>query len=291
MTEEPYPDFILVGPQKCATTWIYKCLDEHPDVFVPDSDSIHYFDMNYHKSEKWYLDHFSGYDGEQVVGETTPSYIRDPNCPRRIHEMVPDGKILFSLRNPVDRAFSHYWHEKEKSKIQFEFREVFTNYDLFQNWVETGQYYYHLQRYMEYYNDSIGVFFFDDLINSNADFIREIYEFVGVDPNYTPSVIDKKVNQAWNRFDSDLLNRLYRGGFNFILQYAPTSVRNSLRPIHDAIQEGKIPLLAGQSEYERGMDEKTRRELETYFIEDAMKLSRETDRDLRHWFQYHNLDM
>lgn len=289
MTQEPDPDFILAGPQKCATTWIYQCLKEHPDVLVPKRDSIHYFDMNYEEGEDWYRSHFSHHDGEPIIGETTPSYIRCPNGPKRIHETVPDAKILFSLRNPVERAFSHYWHEKEKNKISFQFEEVITNYDLYQNWVETGQYYRHLQRYRKYFDDEhIGVFFFDDLVSSETDFITEIYEFIGADPTFTPSVVGQKVNQAWNRFDSDLLNRIYRRGFDVILNYGSETVRNTLRPIHKAIQKGQFPFVGGKSEYEQGMNPDTRQQLEKYFISDVSQLARDQNRDLSHWFDYHD---
>lgn len=291
MSQEPTPDFVLVGPQKCATTWIYECLKEHPEVLVPDRDAVHYFDMNYRKGDEWYADQFSDYNGEPIVGEATPSYVRCSACPRRIHETVPDAKILFSLRNPVDRAFSHYWHEKEKSKISFEFEEVFTNYDLFQNWVETGQYYRHIERYREYFDDDrIGVFFFDDLVASEEAFITDIYRFIGADSAFTPSIIGEKVNQAWNRFDSDVLNHLYRRGFDFVLNYGSEGVRNALRPVHEAIQKGRIPLLGGQSEYERGMDPDTRRRLEEYFISEITALAHDQERDLDHWFEYQELD-
>jgi hypothetical protein len=201
---------------------------------------------------------------------------------------VPDAKILFSLRNPIDRAFSHYWHEKEKNKISFQFEEVFTNYDLFQNWVETGRYYRYLQHYRKYFNDEhIGVFFFDDLVASETDFITDIYQFIGVDPTFTPSVVGEKVNQAWNRFDNDLLNHIYRRGFDIVLDHGSETLRNALRPLHEAIQKRQIPFVRGKSEYEQGMDPDTRQQLEKYFIDDVSQLAHDQDRDLTHWFDYH----
>lgn len=291
MTRSLNPDFILAGPQKCATTWIYKCLKQHPEVLVPEDDSVHYFDMNYRKGKGWYQDHFTHHNGESIVGEVTPSYVRCSVCPRRIHETVPDTKILFSLRNPIDRAFSHYWHEKEKNKISFQFEEVFTNYDLFQSWIETGQYYRHLQRYRKYFNDEqIGVFLFDNLVSSETDFISDIYQFLGANPAFTPSIIGEKINQAWNRFDSKLLNSIYRRGFDIILKYGSKTIRNALRPFHEAIRKGQIPFIMRKSEYEQGINSETRRRLEQYFISDMTKLSDYINKDLNHWFEHHNLN-
>lgn len=289
MPEPPLPDFIVAGTQKCATTWLYRCLEDHPEILVPDTDSVHYFDMNYAKGEDWYRGFFSEYDGEAVVGEETPSYIRSSLTPVRIAETVPDAKIIFMIRNPVDRAFSHYWHEKSKSKISFEFEEVFENYDLFQNWVEAGFYHRNITRFEEELSrDNIKIMFFSDLVEDDEAFVQEAYSFVGADSNYTPDFLDEKVNESRSRLSIEGLNRAYWKSFNIIQENAPQAAKDVLRPAHKAMVNGR-GLLSGKSEYEEGIPAETRKKLERIFVEDTRRLSSYVDRDLNYWFEYEDI--
>ncbi len=283
MSESPLPDFIIAGPQKCATTWLYECLYEHPDVLLPETDSVHYFDMKYHRDEEWYRQHFSEYDGETLVGEETPTYIRKQQAPKRISDMLPDVKVIFTLRNPMDRAFSHYWHEKSKDKISFEFYEILENYDLFQNWVEPGFYYQHLKRYEEYFSaDQIKVLFFDDLVEDDRAYLQEVYSFLEID-NYTPSVLDEKVNQG--KFRDINKQWVYNQFANAFKTYAPNEAVEAVRPLHTHTRE----LLASKNEYEKGMNEQVRKRLEAVFADEMRHLSEYTGRDLDHWFQTRSL--
>ncbi|MEL6493217.1 MAG: sulfotransferase domain-containing protein, partial [Cyanobacteria bacterium J06621_3] len=145
------PNFFLAGCQKTGSTWIHQCFREHPEIYVPQDDAIHYFTINYYKGLSWYQQYYQEQLNETMIGDTTPSYIRDPFVPRRIFNYCADAKIIITLRNPIDRAFSHYWHEKKKKKIAFDFSEVIRNYDLYQNWIVPGFYYEHLQKFYEWF--------------------------------------------------------------------------------------------------------------------------------------------
>jgi len=290
MSEPPLPDFAVAGTQKCATTWLYRCLKDHPDILVPDTDSVGYFNMNYHKGESWYRDFFSEYEGEDIVGEESPGYIRDMSAPERIADTIPNAKLIFMVRNPVDRAFSHYWHQKSTSKINFEFEEVFQNYDLYPNWVSPGFYYRNIQRFEEYFpRENMKIMFFSDLVEDDEDFIKEAYSFIGADPSHTPAFLNEKVNESRSRLGIESLNRAYYKSFDIIQENAPQNVKNILRPAHKAIVNGR-GVLTGKSEYEKGMDEEKREELEKIFAEDAGRFSSYVDKDLSHWFEHIDVD-
>lgn len=283
------PDFVIVGPQKCATTWMYEGLAEHPDVYVPDTDSVHYFDMGYHHGREWYRQHFpEDPDAHPIIGEETPSYIRSEAVPERIADLNPDAKILFSLRNPVDRAFSHYWHEKAKGKISFEFEEVFENYDLYENWVRPGMYADHIERFeAEFDEDQLKLLYFDDLVEDDAAFIREVYDFVGADPDFTPSIIDEKVNDARWSSGVELVDKLYYRAVNVVYRRAGEPVKKVLRPVHEFVQDGGFSNpFESESEYEKGMDPETRRRLEAVFVEPTRELEAKTGRSFEDWFEY-----
>jgi hypothetical protein len=283
MTKPPAPDFILVGPQKCATTWLYECLYEHPEVLLPETDSVHYFDMNYNKKEAWYQKFFSEYDGETIVGEETPSYIRDQRAPKRIAEVLPDVKLIFTLRNPIDRAYSHWWHERSKNKHVFDFDDVFHNYDLYNDWVVPGLYYHHLSRYQEYFpTEQIKVCFFDDLVDDDLAYYQDVCSFLNIDTDYVPDYIGDKANEGRYRFDKGSIFWTLTNGFK---QLAPGPIIEALRPIHNRI----VDMMASQTEYEEGMDTNVRRRLEPHFVDDVSRLSDYTGRDLDHWFEFETI--
>jgi hypothetical protein len=267
-------DFFLVGCQKSATTWLHRCFREHPDIFVPEEDELHYFDIHYDRGDDWYQHYYHESLGEKRLGDTTSSYIRSPYVPRRIADYNPDAQIIVSLRNPVERAFSHYWHERKKKKIAFEFEEIFSNYDLFESWIATGFYDEHLKRYYDHFDENqVLVLIFEDLREDSSSFIREVFSFLGVDPEFQPSVLDQTVNSAWyrlfgaDRFKEKAINVLTEP-INVLSNSAAARMRDYFRP---------------ESEYERGMDAETRSRLQSIYRPHVSALEDQLGRSLKNW--------
>ena len=112
------PDFIIVGAQKAGTTSLYYHLADHPQILPARFKEIRFFDRHFHQGMDWYRGHFPrrgvgmGRNGSEPVltGEATPNYLPDPLVPGRIRQALPDVKLIVLLRNPVDRAYSHYQH-------------------------------------------------------------------------------------------------------------------------------------------------------------------------------------
>jgi hypothetical protein len=107
------PNFLLIGAQKSATTSISVMLSHHPNVFVVKGKEPHFFSENrqYARGWDWYMSLFSGYNGERAVIDASTSYSRAnafPNTISRIIKHVPDAKILYSVRHPLDRMESAY---------------------------------------------------------------------------------------------------------------------------------------------------------------------------------------
>ncbi len=104
------PDFIIIGVQKGGTTSLYNYLIQHPQIAPAAQKEIHYFDLNFDKSPDWYYSQFpQAQSGEQLLtGEASPYYIFHPRVAQRIHDLCPKVKIIALLRNPVERAISHY---------------------------------------------------------------------------------------------------------------------------------------------------------------------------------------
>ena len=185
-----------IGPQKSGTTWLYSALIEHEDVISSPKDSIHYMNIFYHKGEGWFHRHFKSFD-KKVILDPTPSYIRHESVPGRIYKYNPKAKIMLTARNPLERAFSHYWHEKKKDRFNFTFDEIFKNYDLFTNWIEPGMYAMHYNRFLEFFpKEQIKILFFEDLNDNPKRFLEEVCEFCEINSSFMPSVIDRKINKA-----------------------------------------------------------------------------------------------
>lgn len=113
------PDYLIVGAQRAGTTSLYKYLAQHPDVGrVRLGKGVHYFDTNADRSLTWYRSHFPldparvpFRDRPNHVGEGCPYYLFHPECAARIHAALPDVKIIAILRDPIERAHSHWAHE------------------------------------------------------------------------------------------------------------------------------------------------------------------------------------
>lgn len=243
---------------------------------------VHFFDIHYVKGFDWYQQFYTDYAGEKAIGDTTVSYVRDPSVPRRIAEFDSNAKLLFSLRNPIDRAFSHYWHEKKKRKIAFKFEEVFTNYDLYQSWVVPGFYYQHLERFYKYFpKEHVLVILVDDIEKDPQATIRQVFAFLGVDAHFVPSVLHRRANTAWyqpvglEKAEQNLRTLLVKP----IWELMPEQVRKSVQNRYF----GRLSLGKIESEYDRGMDKDVRAQLHEIFRPENEKLAELINRDLSFW--------
>ncbi len=119
-------NFLIAGAQKSGTTALHRFLSEHPRICMASRKEVHFFDKNknfkisspdydtYHKN-------FPNPSDDQIVGEATPRYICWPSAPQRIKEYNPDMKLIFILRDPVERAYSQFIMEKKRGKEPFPF--------------------------------------------------------------------------------------------------------------------------------------------------------------------------
>ena len=117
------PDFIVVGAMKSATSAIYDYLCRHSRVVDRKPKEIHFLSKHhvYQQGWNWYLSQFAikqdiAGDRPRLIGEASPSYIASLNAPKQTKAAFPQAKIIVSLRNPVDRAISHYYHQVNRVK-------------------------------------------------------------------------------------------------------------------------------------------------------------------------------
>lgn len=129
------PYFVVIGAQKAGTSSLYAYLAKHPSVLPASRKEIHYFDSPaFAEGENWYRAHFpldsvrkalGIIRGAPVItGEASPYYLTHPATPKRMYQLVPDAKLIVMVRNPVDRALSHYQHQFRKGRESLSFGEA-----------------------------------------------------------------------------------------------------------------------------------------------------------------------
>lgn len=120
------PSFVVIGAQKAGTTSLFRYLSRHPAVTPPRLKEIHFFDLHWGKGLPWYSAHFplALPGGSPFTGEASPYYLFHPRVPERMFRVLPGAKILVLLRNPVDRALSHYHWEVQYGNERSSFRDA-----------------------------------------------------------------------------------------------------------------------------------------------------------------------
>jgi len=106
-------DFLIIGAQRCGTTSLYSYMVLHPQISSAKNKEVHYFDIFFYKGLDWYLSQFpslSSNNKNLITGESSPYYIFHPLAAKRIFKIIPKVKLIVLLRNPVERAYSHYHH-------------------------------------------------------------------------------------------------------------------------------------------------------------------------------------
>jgi len=198
-----FPDFIIVGGQRCGTTSLYKNLILNLDVTPATKKEIHFFDNNYHKGLGWYKNQFIE---SLCTGEATPYYIFHPHSLRRIANDLPNVKIIVILRNPVDRAYSHYQmvvrnkHEtlsfeeainEEITRLNGELDKMINdeNYYSFSHqhfsYLARGIYISQLKNVFRYFKkNQILVVSSENFFNNPFNTIKHVSKFLGISYNY-----------------------------------------------------------------------------------------------------------
>ena len=122
-----FPSTVIIGTQKGGTTSLFSYLVRHPDIIPPLNKEIHYFDLNYGRGVHWYRAHFPYASILRMNRQTldaSPYYMVHPLVPQRLAALLPGAKLIAVLRNPVDRAYSHYQHEVRGGREPLSFAEA-----------------------------------------------------------------------------------------------------------------------------------------------------------------------
>jgi hypothetical protein len=211
----PLPTFLIVGAAKAGTTSLAAWLSAHPDVFVAPEKEVHFFDRSYDRGVGWYRSRFAGARTERAIGEATPEYMALPQAVERMAEVVPDARLIAILRNPVDRAYSQYWHQRLGGRERREFADVARSHMSEPSSLQHPRYYLTRGRYVDqlrtitahYPREALLVLLLEDLEHDAAGAFRSVCRFVGVEPDPLPGEVGSVINPRVS-YRSGLLRRV-----------------------------------------------------------------------------------
>ena len=206
-----WPNFFIVGAANSGTSSLYAYLKQHPDVFMPALKEPHYFaqltpshDQRYLRTiirdEPAYLRLFRRAEGYKAIGEASPSYLWEANAPYRISRAVPDAKIIILLRDPVERAYSHYLMDVREGlqdlpfceALQRDWSERSKGWSVSHLYVELGLYAQQVRRYLDIFGpEQVLILMFEELTNSalnGKSVLADVLRFLDLDTAPLPAI-------------------------------------------------------------------------------------------------------
>ena len=180
------PNLIVIGAQKCGTSGLHYYLGLHPEVSMSAPKELNFFiaERNWGRGLSWYSRHFD--PGARCRGESSPNYTAFPqhmDVPERMAGVVPDAKLLYLVRDPLDRIAAHYVHNFAKRREKGDLGQTLLHPNT--SYVARSKYFTQLQRFLDFYPaGQVLVIENGDLRDQRAATLRRIFEFVGVDPDF-----------------------------------------------------------------------------------------------------------
>ena len=277
----PLPNFIIFGAVKSGTGALHQYLSHHPEIFTSPLKEPRFFvndaSISPHDREaahstsitslEEYSQCFDGATHEKAIGEASSNYIYSGRAARRIKEVIPQVRLIASLRNPVDRAYAHYMMLKASRKKAVS--EILTD-GRNESWAACSLYHEKLKPYFDIFRrDQVKVVIFEEWVVNTAEALKEIYQFLGVDDSfeiashirYRPGVV------TW-----PMARKV--GWVQEIKPYIPTRVLMTLNAIKAKVSPERHRL-----------SPEARREMVSWYHDDILKLQDLLHRDLSVWLE------
>jgi hypothetical protein len=195
------PDWIVIGAMKCATTSLHRYLAEHPDIATSTPKELDFFiaDRYDRLGIDWYAQQFLDPPGASVAGESSVNYTKRhefPGVAERMHRHLPDVKLIYVLRDPIDRIESHWIHAVDEGSWRGDFSSAIRDLES-SVMVQTSRYWSQLGEYLRYYDPAqIRVLSYEALSNDPGGVVRDVLEFVGLDPDFEHPLIGRRIHRS-----------------------------------------------------------------------------------------------
>jgi hypothetical protein len=273
------PNFLIIGAAKAGTSTQHTYLRAHPEIFMPARKELRFFaydgegdDLTFPvKSLAEYESYFAGVTGEKAIGEATPRYLRTPDTPRKIREVVPDCRLIVSLRDPSERSFSSYMMVVRNQNLTGvkSYGEALKKFPIF-----CRGYSEDLARYFQIFpREQIIVLRFEDLVRNPVGAAQTLFEFLQVDPTFEPEV--ERVANPGGLPKVRLLHGMLANKrvMNFGKRYVPERLLELAKGVRNKNLE------------KRRMTEDERREALAVFRDDILRTQDLIGQDLSAWLR------
>jgi len=209
-------DFLVIGAQKCATSWLYCCLREHLQLHLPPvkEEKVYLGGALYHRyGIEWYREQMGNSDNAQAVGDVSVDYLLDRRSPPVIVKYAPDAKFIAVLRDPVERAVSAYfWNLRRGNVLELdvdrglsraidEWRrhgpdQTYNPDAHYYNIIARGLYARQLDRYIDRFgSQSVYLLYYDDIKANPKDAVQRVFRILDVDPTVEPPSLSRRPKQ------------------------------------------------------------------------------------------------
>lgn len=308
------PNFFIVGTVKAGTTSLYNYMKQHPDVYMSPIKEPHYFskdirckdfnkdyrehfcfDMKKYLSksklqerhqtfiEEWndYIELYREVKNEKIIGESSVGYLYSRVAAKGIRDTIPHAKIVVILRDPIERAFSHFVGDFKNGVLESSdfIKEVKKDHgSIDKGWgkthlyIEIGLYYEQVKRYINIFRrNQVNVYLFDDFKNNPDGVLNDLFKFLNIDTQVkinSIKIYNKATSPRFRKFDK-MLN--YIGTRRNLSKFLPDNLKEKLKKTYFN-DKNKVVIT---QEY--------RKCLLPYFEQDIDKLAKLIDRDLSHW--------
>lgn len=270
------PNFIIVGGKKCGTTSIASILRGHPDVFVPELKEVHFFDYESKVARgiPYYETFFADATNEKVIMDVSPNYMYVGNVPERIKTLTPDVKLIFFLRNPVNRAYSHYWDHVRRQAEPLDFENALERKN---SYIEKSLYHKHLIRFFSVFDkNDILLLKSEEFFDSPQSCLEKLAAFLEISPRAFKEI---RMKENYSRLPrSASLEKFFLSSgpvIRTIRKLTPAGIKKSIKTLDEKLNMKKFkpsPMSAGTKEM-----------LMKKFASDINELEKLSSLDLRQW--------
>lgn len=301
--QAPVPDLFTIGAGKAGTTSLHHYVAQHPDVCMARPKEPFFFDVHYGQGVSFYGSFFEHSEDEPVLGESTPSYLHNAYVVDRLADTVEEPRFLVVLRDPVDRAYSHWWmmrmHSGPKEEPRTFAEAVEDNIaaieaepepspdderrqriaerrgeaDIERDYVEIGLYVKHLARWFDVFpRDRFHLVLSSQLRQDPRATVEAIWAFLGLDGT-VDELSTLEMNARKTREMKRVRRAMQRMGVYDLWGLLPQRVRDACKDLIARVSSGRRP----------PMDPDVRRRLADYYRPWNRKLADMTDLDVSHW--------
>jgi hypothetical protein len=270
------PTFLVIGAMKAGTTSLSEYLRTHPQVFLPTDKELCFFHSSWQEGFEWYESFFpNDPDGAVAIGEASTEYTRYPHVPdvpARAASLIPDARLIYVVRHPIERIRSHYQHQALPGvEIRPLERAVLED----PVYVDTSRYAMQIEQYLRHFRrDQLLVITSERLRDDRTATLEEVFRFIGVDPTWTSEVMAKEFLRTVDRGEPrSLFKSLQRvPGYRAVRERVPGRLKRAT-----------YGLRTGQTAQISTVSDRLRAQLEDLLRDDMRKLRSYLGQDFHCW--------